>query len=110
MALSITVTERWQSDNKRYSRGQIATNNTTYATGGLALPAKGQFGFQRQMDSLMITGESPGPTTQYLVTWDKTNNKLQFFEEEATAAGGPLLEEGAVALGTRLYDYVASGW
>ena len=50
MALTITIDERWIEGRKKWTRGTLLTNNTTYATGGLALPAKESFGFYRQMD------------------------------------------------------------
>jgi hypothetical protein len=110
MALTCTVTERWMEGPKRYSRGTLLTNNTTYAGGGLDLPAKEQFGFARQMDTLVLMGDDAGTATAYVTSWDKSAHKLQFFEEEAAAAGGPLLEKGAVALGNLTYQYIASGW
>lgn len=112
MALSATVQERWQYGTKRYSRGEIATNNTTYATGGLALPAKESFGFQRQMDSLVIMGEDTASATGYVYGWDKSANKLMFYVSHDTAGvtALPMDEEGADATGTRTLSYIACGW
>jgi len=112
MALSATVQERWISGNKRYSRGEISTGNTTYAAGGLALPAKESFGFQRQMDSLVIQGDDAANITAYVYSWDKSTNKLQMYVSHDTAGitALPMDEEGADATGTRTLTYVASGW
>ena len=112
MPLSITVDNRWISDRKRYSVGTLLTNNTTYAAGGLALPSKESFGFVRQMDSLVIFGEDTASTTQYVLQWDKSANKLQFYVSHDTAGitALPMDEEGADATGTRTYNYIASGW
>lgn len=112
MALSVTVSERWIAGGKRYSRGLIATNNTTYASGGLDLPTKEQFGFVRQMDTLKIMGEETASATAYVYGWDKSTHKLQFFVSHDTAGATalPLDEEGADATGTRTLLYEASGW
>lgn len=115
MALSITVTNRSINNGmpqKKIVYGTMLTNNTTYAAGGLALPAKEQFGFVRQMDSFKITGEDTASATQYLLSWDKSTNKLQFFVSHDTAGvtALPLDEEGADAVGTRTYTYEATGW
>lgn len=110
MALTVDIDEVWEDGAKRHTRGTISTNNTTYATGGLDLPTKQEFGFRRQIDSLVIQGNDAGATTHYLIAWDKSAHKLLFYEEEAAAAGGPLLEEGAVALGSQTLTYHATGW
>ena len=112
MALTITIDERWIEGRKKWTRGTLLTNNTTYATGGLALPAKESFGFYRQMDSLVITGEDSASATGYMTSWDKSANKLMFYvsHDTALATALPMDEEGADALGTRTYTYIASGW
>jgi len=115
MALSITVDRRYIVNGmpqKRVVEGTLLTNNTTYAAGGLALPAKESFGFVRSMDTLKITGEDSASATQYLLSWDKSINKLQFFVSHDTAGATalPLDEEGADATGTRTYTYEATGW
>jgi len=114
MALSITVERRGMDANnrKRWSEGVLSTNNTTYAAGGLALPAKETFGFVRSMDTLVIMGEETASATGYALSWDKSTNKLQFFVSHDTAGATalPMDEEGADATGTRTYNYVATGW
>lgn len=108
---TVTVTERWIQDKKRYSRGTLAIAGTDdYVAGGVPLADKSKFGFVRQMDSLSLMAQSGG-TTAYLALYDPTNHKVLFYEEEAAAAGGPLLEaDGAEVIGPRTYHYVASGW
>jgi hypothetical protein len=112
MALSATVTERWMEGPKRYSRGEISTNNTTYAAGGLALPAKESFGFVRSIDTLQILGDDAANATAYVYSWDKSAGKLMFYVSHDTAGATalPLDEEGADATGTRTLTYIASGW
>jgi hypothetical protein len=97
---------------KRVTEGTLLTNNTTYATGGLALPAKEAFGMVRSLDSFQILGQDSGPATQYMYVWDKANAKLQMYVSHDTAGATalPLDEEGADATGTRTLRFVATGW
>ena len=62
------------------------------------------------MASLELHGLN-GLTTDYMTRYDPDNNKLLLYEEEATAAGGPLLEaDTAEAPAARTYSFVATGW
>lgn len=110
-SITIVLLERSKENKKRKVKGTLAIAGTdTYPTGGIPLPAIGSFGFIRQMDKLEIVGQ-PGATSQYLYNYDETNHKLQIFEEEATAAGGPLLEaDTSEAPGARTLRFVAEGW
>jgi hypothetical protein len=112
MALTVDVDQVWEAGGKRYTTGTIATNNTTYAAGGLALPTKQEFGFRRQMDTLKIMGDDAAVTTAYVYQWDKSAHKLMFYVSHDTAGvtALPLDEEGADATGTRTLTYEASGW
>lgn len=109
--VTITVTERWIEGTKRHSRGTLAIGGTdTYPTGGIPLPALGKFGMYRSLDVLDVTG-SAGNTDEYVYGYDKTNYKLQLFEEEGTAAGGPLLEADTSEVpGARTVFFHAIGW
>lgn len=109
--VTITVTERWREGPKRHSRGTLAIAGTnTYPTGGIPLAAKDKFGMVRSLDVLDITG-SAGNATEYVYGYDKTNYKLQLYEEEAAAAGGPLLEADTSEVpGARTLFYHAIGW
>lgn len=108
---TVTISERWISDRKLYSRGTMALAGTdTYPTGGVPLPSAATLGFVRSLDVLMLTGHASA-TTSYLVIVDYANNKAQFYEEEAVAAGGPLLEcDTAEVPGPRTFDFLAIGW
>lgn len=110
--VTVTVVERKNLGPKRYVSGTIAFGNgaLTYPTAGIPLPVIGNFGFVRNMDDLNISGVN-GLTTDYLVRYNKSAHKLQLFEEEATAAGGPLLEcDTSEAPAARTYNFVAFGW
>jgi hypothetical protein len=50
-------------------------------------------------------------SADYVFRYDKTNHKLFLFVEEATAAGGPMLEASTAEVpGPETYTYYAIGW
>jgi len=124
--ITVTVTERWRSGRKHYSRGTLAisgASDETYPNGGIPLPAIGAFGMYQYLDALVFFGvdATTGTVADYLARWDKANHKLFLFEEEGAAAGGPLLEcdtsevpglsTGASGgVGPRTYNFLAVGW
>jgi hypothetical protein len=62
------------------------------------------------MDMLNIFGNN-ARTTDYVYRWNKSAQKLLLYEEEAAAAGGPLLEcDVAEAPPARTLDFSAIGW
>jgi len=110
--ITVVVTERRVIETIKEVVGTIAFGNgaLTYATGGVPLPAIGAFGFVRNISDLNISGIN-GLTTDYLARYDKTNHKILLYEEEAAAAGGPLLEcDGSEAPAARTYNFRATGW
>jgi hypothetical protein len=111
LTLSIAYRDRWWDGRKYHVMGTLTFGDgaLTYSTGGIPLPAKEKFGFKRSMDSFEVFGVN-GLTTDYAVRFDKTNHKLQLFEEEAAAAGGPLLEaDTSEAPAARVYRFHAIG-
>lgn len=121
--LVVTVNERWIEGVKRHSRGTVDIVGTgTYTTGGIALvnsaiPAVKRFGMDRQLDVLIIQGSQvdsdPGTssTTNYVYGYNPTLKTLAVYEEEGTAAGGPLLEaDTSEAPGPRRLRFYAIGW
>jgi hypothetical protein len=111
---TVTITDKWIDGKKRHILGTLALAGTdTYPDGGIPLPTRAQLGFVRQVDVLSIFGvnASAGTTADYMPRWDKTNHKLFLFEEEGTAAGGPLLEcDTSEVPGARTYNFHAIGW
>lgn len=110
--VTITVTERWIAGGKRWSRGTLAFGDgaLTYPTAGVPLPAVSAFGFVRNMDSLELYGINER-TTDYATRYGPANRTLLLYEEEAAAAGGPLLEcDTSEAPAARTYSFLASGW
>jgi len=110
--VTVAISERSVVGRKLQVIGTIAFGDAalTYPTNGVPLPAIASFGFKRNMDALVIFGNN-SLTTSYKFMYDKTNHLLLMYEEEATAAGGPLLEcdtSEAPAAGT--YDFMAYGW
>ncbi len=109
--VTVTVAERWYAGTKLCTRGSLSFGDgaKTYPAGGVPLPAASQFGFVRAIDDLIITGVN-GLASDYQVRYDRANHKLQLFEEESVAAGGPLPEaDGAEAPAARTYFFEAIG-
>ncbi len=110
--VTVTITQRWREGKKRKTRGTIAFGDgaLTYSTAGVPLPAIGSFGMQRQLDSLHVFGVNER-TTDYMLRYGPADHTLLMYEEEAAAAGGPLLEcDVAEAPAARTYSFEASGW
>ena len=111
---TLTITKRWREGTVKKVIGTLALAGTdTYPDNGIPLPTKDKFGFVREMNSLVIFGVSPtqGTVSDYVYKYDKTNHKLFCYEEEAAAAGGPLLEcDTAEVPGARTLDFEATGW
>lgn len=108
---TVTISDRKIQNGYKRVRGTLALAGTdTYPTGGVPMPTFGNMGFSRNVDEIRLIGQAAA-TTQYLTEYDKTNNKMLFYEEEATAAGGPLLEADAAEVpGPRTWDFEAQGW
>lgn len=110
---TLVLKKRYRKAGRKYAEGTLALAGTdTYPDNGIPLPAKEKFGFIREMQ-LDIVGvdATTGTVSQYFPLYDKANHKLFLYEEEATAAGGPLLEcDTAEVPGPRTYDFVAWGW
>lgn len=110
--VTVTITDQVIVGKKRLVSGTLAFGNgsLTYTTTGVAMPAISAFGMLRQLDHLVITGVN-GLTTDYMVRYNKAAHALLMYEEEASAAGGPLLEcDTSEAPLARTYDFLAIGW
>ena len=110
--VTVTITQRWREGKKRKTRGTLAfgDGSKTYPTAGVPLPAIASFGMQRQLDSLVIFGVNER-TSDYVLRYGPANRTLLMYEEEAVAAGGPLLEcDTSEAPAARTYSFEASGW
>lgn len=82
----------------------------TYPTGGIPLPEIGKFGFKRRLQALQVLGVNER-TTDYQVRYGPASRTLLLYEEEAAAAGGPLLEcDVSEAPLARTYSFVARGF
>jgi hypothetical protein len=109
--ITITIERQLQTGKLRTIYGTLAIAGTdSYGTAGIPLPAIGVFGFKSYMDTLVIYGQTV-LTNMYVYTYNKAAHKLQIFEEEATAAGGPLLEcDTSEVPGARTLHFIATGW
>ena len=107
---TLATTKRWRSGGgkiREVTGTLVLAGTDTYPDNGIPLPAKAQFGVSTVLD-FEITGVDPtaGTVADYLPVYDRTNHKLFLYEEEATAAGGPLLEcDTAEVPGARTYDF-----
>jgi hypothetical protein len=112
---TLTISKQWISGGKKHVTGTLAIpggGSDTYVDGGIPLPAIGNFGFHTSMDVLQLFGvdATAGTTAEYHTRWDKTNHTLFLYEEEATAAGGPLLEcDTSEVPGARTWNFLAIG-
>lgn len=113
-----TITIDAKYGQRRDERGRLIVTGTaaigngvdTYPTGGIPLPAIGVFGMRVSMQEFNIFGLN-GLTTDYMTRYDQVNHKVQLFEEEAVAAGGPLLEADAgEVVAARTWRFHAEGW
>lgn len=85
----------------------------TYPDNGIPLPTIANLGFKRQVDSLVVSGvdATAGTVSNYTYAYDPVNHKLFLYEEEAAAAGGPLLEcDAAEVPGARTLRVEMTGW
>lgn len=101
MASSMTVSDKYAVGNKLQRNG--TGNLGTYATNGVAVSAS-QLGLS-VIDELMV--HSAGG---YVFEWDKANGKVKCYEEEAVAAGGPLVETAnATDISATTFRWTARG-
>jgi hypothetical protein len=110
--ITIVVTDMSRHGKKKRHQGTMTfgDGSLTYSTAGLPLPAPSAFGFLQQMDELQIIGNN-ARTSDYQYRYNKSAHKLLCYEEEAAAAGGPLLEcDTSEAPAARVLDWVAWGW
>lgn len=110
--VTVTVNERVRLTKKKAHFCTVTFGNAslTYPTGGIPLPSYASFGFQRALTALEVLGVNER-TSDYVVRYGPTNKTLLLYEEEATAAGGPLLEcDTAEAPAARSYRVIAYGW
>jgi hypothetical protein len=111
VTVTVTSLERI-GPKKKLSIGTMAVAGAgpTYPTAGIPLPAISAFGFLQQMDSLKVFGNN-ARTVSYLFQYNKSAHKLLVYEEEGTAAGGPLLEaDTSEAPAAVTLDYEAVGF
>lgn len=111
---TVTITKEWISNGVKWVQGTLLLAGTdTYPDGGVPLPAVGNLGFRRNMLGIQMFGVDPitGSVAEYHTRYDATNHKLFIYEEEATAAGGPLLEADTSEVpGARTWNFLAWGW
>lgn len=108
MALTVQNVNARADDTFGRHRVKIVkvTFDNSYASGGESFtPADvGMAAFD-----LVLVSVDANALGGYVVQYDYTAQKLRVFEEEAAAAGGPLLEEGAVDLSTLVVRVLCIG-
>ncbi len=114
-AFAVTITEKWIEGRKRYTRGTLTLTGgaDTYPTGGIPLPAIANFGFVRQMDTLVPFGKLGSDVVNYAPTYDQVNHKLQLYSSHDTAGATTLPmdeQDTAEAPGTKSWYFLATGW
>lgn len=108
--LVIAAVEVRLMGRKRRTTGTITFGGgPTYVTPGMPLPAIGNFGMYRQLDSLIVVGMTP-LITNFLVSFSKAAHKLQLFQS-TTGAPNILVEiADATVPDARTYIWEAWGW
>lgn len=103
MASSITVNTdgKFASGNKLHRLGTGNLGNP-YATGGIAVSAN-------QVGLSVIEHLAVMPAGGYVFEWVKSTGKVKAYEEESVAAGGALVEVGAVDLSGTTFRWQAIG-
>jgi hypothetical protein len=110
IAVAVTRQIRMGTLKKHYGTITFGDGSLTYSTAGLPLPAIGSFGFVSFIESLKIFGNN-ALTSDYSYKYNKSAHKLLCYEEEAAAAGGPLLEcDTGEAPAARVLNWEAEGW
>lgn len=110
--VTLTITSTIMIASRRFVIGTLTfgDGSLTYPTAGIPLPAIGSFGFKVACLALIVFGVN-ARTTEYLAQYNPAAHKLQLFEEEAAAAGGPLLEaDTSEAPAARTYSFLAIGY
>lgn len=110
--ITVAVTKMTRMGKLKMHQGTLTfgDGSLTYSTAGLPLPAISAFGFVSFIDDLQITGNN-ALTSDYKYDYNKAAHKLLCYEEEAVAAGGPLLEcDTAEAPAARILNFRAFGW
>ena len=109
--VTVAITDQWVAGGRKHVLGTITFGDgaKTYPTAGIPLPAIGVFGFPTACLMLSVFGVNE-LTTDYQVRYGPANHTLLLYEEEAVAAGGPLLEaDTSEAPAARTYSFFAIG-
>lgn len=108
---TVVITDRHIHHKERIVYGTMAIPAVdTYPTGGIPLPTKDKFGFVATLNSLILTGHD-SLTDSFTVSFDKTNNKLQLYGDQAAASLDSLDETPNTDVpGPRTWNFVARGW
>jgi hypothetical protein len=110
--VTVTIVERIVLSKKKMHFVTLTFGNgsLTYPTAGVPLPGFASFGFVRELTNLVVLGVNER-TSEYALRFGPANKTLLMYEEEGTAAGGPLLEcDTSEAPAARTYTAIAFGW
>lgn len=111
---TVTIEDRCIVGYRRKVVATLALAGTdTYPDNGIPLPTIDKLGFVRNCDSIHVFGvdQTAGTVADYQYRYNKANHKLMLYEEEAAAAGGPLLEcDTAEVPGARTINVEMWGW
>lgn len=105
MAASITVEDRYVQGSKNVRTGY--GNLGTYAAGGVAV-TKAMFELPVSLDTLTL-GLAQDATTAYVLSYDKTNGKIQAFMQTDSDNNVALGEVGATDITLLVFRYTAYG-
>lgn len=108
---TVVITERHIHQKERVVHGTMEIPAAdTYPTGGIPLPAIAKFGMVGVLRSLSLQGHD-SLTDSFVVSFDRTNHKLQLYGDPAAAAADSLDEVPNTDVpGPRTWSFTARGW
>ena len=111
--VTVTVEKELRVEKQRNNRCKVQFGDgaLTYPTGGVPMPAFGQFAMRRNLDYLVVTDGGAGQGIHW--KYDQTNNKLRGwqYDYDAVADGAAIELAGGVAAPAAQTLFVeAVGW
>jgi len=109
--VTVTVEKRVIESQRKRNRVKLVFGDgaKTYPTGGIPMPAKGLYGLVRELEALAFYDQSHADGFVY--KYDRVNNKMLIYAEQAVATNAPLLEATtALAPASTTLVCEAIGW
>jgi|SRR5712672_38135 len=109
--VTVTVEKRVIESQRKRNRVKVVFGDgaLTYPTGGVPMPVKGIFGMVRELEALSFY--DPASANGFVYKYDRTNNKMLIYVEQAVGTNTPLAEASvALAPASTTLVVEAIGW